>query len=167
MIDIRIINTKNRIGMINALKTKPLNEVTTKDIIEVAKVSRKAFYTYYNDQNDLLFEIENAMISDLVGTEKQLLSLMMLLPMLKLPSWPTKPLSKPSRPVPSTAKSPESCFLPMMTLTFFPISKRPFIKNSWRGHLNWSQPMTHPYRILKNSCQSGFHLTTCLRSMSA
>lgn len=47
MTDIRIINTKNRIrmGMINALKEKPLNEVTTKDIIEAAEVSRKTFYT--------------------------------------------------------------------------------------------------------------------------
>lgn len=73
MTDIRIINTKNRIrmGMINALKEKPLNEVTTKDIIEAAEVSRKTFYTYYNDQNDLLFEIENAMISDLVEGMKK------------------------------------------------------------------------------------------------
>lgn len=73
MTDIRIINTKNRIrmGIINALKEKPLNEVTTKDIIEAAEVSRKTFYTYYNDQNDLLFEIENAMISDLVEGMKK------------------------------------------------------------------------------------------------
>lgn len=174
MTDIRIINTKNRIrmGMINALKEKPLNEVTTKDIIEAAEVSRKTFYTYYNDQNYLLFEIENAMISDLVeGMKKDREAVTQLddtADQVEIAtSWPTKPLSRQSRPALSTAKLPGSCFLPMVTLTSFPKSKKPFIKNSWHGHLNWSQPMTHPYRILKNSCQSGFRLTTCLRSTSA
>ena len=168
MTDIRIINTKNRIrmGMINALKEKPLNEVTTKDIIEAAEVSRKTFYTYYNDQNDLLFEIENAMISDLVeGMKKDREAVTQLddtADQVEIAK-----LADQAFVETVTAKLPGSCFLPMVTLTSFPKSKKPFIKNSWHGHLNWSQPMTHPYRILKNSCQSGFRLTTCLRSTSA
>lgn len=67
MLDIRIQNTKSQIqnGLLELLKQKPLNDITTKDIIESAEVSRKTFYTYYKDKRDLLMEIEGAIITDL------------------------------------------------------------------------------------------------------
>ena len=45
MLDIRIQN-----GLLELLKQKPLNDITTKDIIESAEASRKTFYTYYKDK---------------------------------------------------------------------------------------------------------------------
>ena len=73
MLDIRIQNTKSRIqnGLLELLKQKPLNDITTKDIIESAEASRKTFYTYYKDKRDLLMEIEGAIITDLQEALKE------------------------------------------------------------------------------------------------
>ncbi|MGP3261643.1 TetR/AcrR family transcriptional regulator [Limosilactobacillus fermentum] len=73
MLDIRIQNTKSRIqnGLLELLKQKPLNDITTKDIIESAEASRKTFYTYYKDKHDLLMEIEGAIITDLQEALKE------------------------------------------------------------------------------------------------
>ncbi|UVZ01772.1 TetR/AcrR family transcriptional regulator [Limosilactobacillus fermentum] len=37
-------------SLVILLKQKPLNDITTKDIIESAEASRKTFYTYYKDK---------------------------------------------------------------------------------------------------------------------
>ena len=73
MLDIRIQNTKSRIqnGLLELLKQKPLNDITTKDIIESAEASRKTFYTYYKDKRDLLMEIEGAIITNLQEALKE------------------------------------------------------------------------------------------------
>ncbi|MEE6685321.1 TetR/AcrR family transcriptional regulator [Limosilactobacillus fermentum] len=73
MLDIRIQNTKSRIqnGLLELLKQKPLNDITTKDIIESAEASRKTFYIYYKDKRDLLMEIEGAIITDLQEALKE------------------------------------------------------------------------------------------------
>ena len=73
MLDIRIQNTKSRIqnGLLVLLKQKPLNDITTKDIIESAEASRKTFYIYYKDKRDLLMEIEGAIITDLQEALKE------------------------------------------------------------------------------------------------
>ena len=66
MLDIRIQN-----GLLELLKQKPLNDITTKDIIESAEASRKTFYTYYKDKRDLLMEIKGAIITDLQEVLKE------------------------------------------------------------------------------------------------
>ncbi len=73
MLDIRIQNTKSRIqnGLLVLLKQKPLNDITTKDIIESAEASCKTFYIYYKDKRDLLMEIEGAIITDLQEALKE------------------------------------------------------------------------------------------------
>lgn len=58
-------------SLVILLKQKPLNDITTKDIIESAEASRKTFYTYYKDKRDLLMEIEGAIITDLQEALKE------------------------------------------------------------------------------------------------
>jgi AcrR family transcriptional regulator len=65
--DIRVINTKNRIykGFLSSIKERSLNNTTTKDIIREAEISQKTFYTYYENQNELLDEMEEECLTDL------------------------------------------------------------------------------------------------------
>ena len=65
--DIRKINTLNRIkeGFITVLDTKKLSECTTNDIVDSAEISKKTFYNYYQNKQDLLHEIENDLLEGL------------------------------------------------------------------------------------------------------
>jgi len=45
-------------SLIELMKTKPILSITIKDICEVADMSRSTFYAHYNDQYDLLRQIE-------------------------------------------------------------------------------------------------------------
>ncbi|MCH3905339.1 MAG: TetR/AcrR family transcriptional regulator [Lactobacillus sp.] len=64
--DIRIINTKNRIekGLIKAMKETPLIQLRDKEVIAAAEVSSGTFYKYYNDKIDVLNNIENRLYDD-------------------------------------------------------------------------------------------------------
>lgn len=114
MLDIRIQNTKSRIqnGLLELLKQKPLNDITTKDIIESAEASRKTFYTYYKDKRDLLMEIEGAIITD---------------------ASPRNPLPTPSRFAAITGKSAGSCYPQTATLTYSPGSSGSLTRSSCTG----------------------------------
>ncbi len=66
--DIRKINTLNielREGFITVLDTKKLSECTTNDIVNSAEISKKTFYNYYQNKQDLLHEIENDLLEGL------------------------------------------------------------------------------------------------------
>lgn len=65
-VDIRIINTKNRIqaGLIAAIKMKPLYEIKDKDIIQEAQVSSSSYYKYYSDKSDVLHDLEKDLFSE-------------------------------------------------------------------------------------------------------
>lgn len=65
--DIRNINTRNRIvnGLIKTLTTKKWTECRTVDIIENAEISKKTFYNYYKNKEDLLHQVEHKIISRL------------------------------------------------------------------------------------------------------
>lgn len=64
--DIRIINTKNRIqgGLVKVLLEKPLYKVKDKDIIHEAQVSAASYYKYYTDKSIVLKDLESDLISD-------------------------------------------------------------------------------------------------------
>lgn len=64
--DIRIVNTKNRIqgGLISVLGKKPLYEVKDKEIIEAAQISAASYYKYYSDKSAVLKDLENALIQE-------------------------------------------------------------------------------------------------------
>lgn len=65
--DIRKINTLNRIkeGFITVLGSKKLSECTINDIINSAEISKKTFYNYYQNKQDLLREIEDDLLTGL------------------------------------------------------------------------------------------------------
>lgn len=64
--DIRVINTRNRIqgGLIAAVRQKPLYEVKDKDIIKEAQVSSSSYYKYYSDKSHVLKDIETELINE-------------------------------------------------------------------------------------------------------
>lgn len=65
--DARVQNTKAhlRTGLLSLMKSAPLNDLTTQDIIEAANVSRKTFYTYYKDKQALLDDLEQRILTGL------------------------------------------------------------------------------------------------------
>lgn len=64
--DIRIINTKNRIekGLIEAMKKTPLIQLRDKEVIAAAEVSSGTFYKYYSDKIDVLNNIEKRLFTE-------------------------------------------------------------------------------------------------------
>jgi len=64
--DIRIVNTKNRIqgGLINVLGENPLYEVKDKEIIEAAQISAASYYKYYSDKSAVLKDLENTLFKE-------------------------------------------------------------------------------------------------------
>lgn len=64
--DIRIINTKNRIqnGLIAALKDKPLYQLKDKEIISKAEISSASYYKYYSDKGQVLRDLEQSLIAE-------------------------------------------------------------------------------------------------------
>ncbi|MDR1467754.1 MAG: TetR/AcrR family transcriptional regulator, partial [Spirochaetaceae bacterium] len=67
--DIRVRFTRNtlRESLIALMKEKSILNITIKEICEHAGLSRSTFYTYYNDQYDLLRQIEE---ETLIESEK-------------------------------------------------------------------------------------------------
>ncbi|GAA0428421.1 TetR/AcrR family transcriptional regulator C-terminal domain-containing protein [Lentibacillus halophilus] len=52
-------------SLILLLKSKPISSITVKEICERADINRSTFYAHYNDQLDLLEQIEEELIADL------------------------------------------------------------------------------------------------------
>ena len=64
--DIRIVNTKNRIQsvLIVAINSMPLYKIKDKDIIQKAQVSSSSYYKYYSDKSEVLRDLENSLFSE-------------------------------------------------------------------------------------------------------
>ncbi|MDE7049820.1 MAG: TetR/AcrR family transcriptional regulator [Lactobacillus sp.] len=62
--DFRSINTRNRIfrGFIKVLEEKRFSECTTSDILNYAEISKKTFYNYYKNKQELLEDLENELL---------------------------------------------------------------------------------------------------------
>ena len=63
--DRRVIKTKGAIrkAFIELLTQKHINDISIKEISELADINRKTFYNYYAGIHDLLEELENDMVS--------------------------------------------------------------------------------------------------------
>jgi len=64
---IRITKMVLQDSLIELMKTKPILSITIKDICELADMSRSTFYAHYNDQYDLLRQIEKETLSVFEG----------------------------------------------------------------------------------------------------
>ncbi len=51
--------------LIKILKKQPINKITIKNLCEKANLNRSTFYSHYNDQYDLLKQIENEFFNDI------------------------------------------------------------------------------------------------------
>ncbi|HPI99550.1 MAG TPA: TetR/AcrR family transcriptional regulator [Enterococcus sp.] len=60
-LDVRVQRTMKKItqALIVLLKEKNLGEITVKEIITKAKISRGTFYLHYQDKNDLIQKLKN------------------------------------------------------------------------------------------------------------
>ena len=63
--DRRVVKTKRAIrnAFAELLADKEMNQITIKDISELADINRKTFYSYYKDIYELVDDIENNMVS--------------------------------------------------------------------------------------------------------
>ena len=73
--DFRSINTRNRIfrGFIKLLEEKRFSECTTSDILNYAEISKKTFYNYYKNKQELLEDLANELLvglSDALKTDR-------------------------------------------------------------------------------------------------
>lgn len=65
--DRRIINTKKKLTntLLQLIKEKNINNITVLELCNRADINRTTFYKYYKDINDLIFTIEESLISEL------------------------------------------------------------------------------------------------------
>lgn len=54
-------------SLLEILQKKQLTLVTVKEICERADINRSTFYAHFNDQFDLLFQIEEELINDMIS----------------------------------------------------------------------------------------------------
>ena len=54
-------------SLLEILKSKPITSITVKEICERADINRSTFYSHFNDQFDLLFQIEEELIDDMIS----------------------------------------------------------------------------------------------------
>ncbi|MDR0380905.1 MAG: TetR family transcriptional regulator C-terminal domain-containing protein [Oscillospiraceae bacterium] len=52
-------------GLIRLLRTTPIDKITVKSVCEAADVNRSTFYAHYEDQYDLLRQIEQDLLKDI------------------------------------------------------------------------------------------------------
>lgn len=64
--DARVRYTKKvlRESLLSLMKSKPIKEITVKEVCEAAELNRATFYKHYRDCYDLLENIENELIED-------------------------------------------------------------------------------------------------------
>jgi len=65
--DKRILKTKKKLtnNFLLLLKDKPIKDITVLELCKKANINRTTFYKYYKDIDDLVFKIEESLISDL------------------------------------------------------------------------------------------------------
>lgn len=65
--DKRVIKTKREIrtALLKILETKPLSQITVKEIAEAACINRKTFYTHYTAPEDILAELEDELVQSI------------------------------------------------------------------------------------------------------
>ena len=65
--DRRIINTKKKLTntLLTLMNNKPLKEITVLELCKEANINRTTFYKYYEDIDDLVFKIEESLLSEL------------------------------------------------------------------------------------------------------
>ena len=63
--DRRIINTKKKLTntLLTLMNNKPLKEITVLELCKEANINRTTFYKYYEDIDDLVFKIEESLLS--------------------------------------------------------------------------------------------------------
>ena len=72
--DRRIMKSKRAIkkAFLTILSTKDINDITIKNIADVADVDRKTVYNYYNGTYEILNEIENEMVNTINETVRSI-----------------------------------------------------------------------------------------------
>lgn len=72
--DRRVLKSKKAIkrAFMSILATKDINDITIKNIADVADVDRKTVYNYYNGTYEILNEIENEMVASINETVKSI-----------------------------------------------------------------------------------------------
>jgi len=65
--DKRIINTKKKLTntLLLLLKEKKIQDITVLELCKKAKINRTTFYKYYKDIDDLVYKIEESLLTDL------------------------------------------------------------------------------------------------------
>ncbi len=65
--DKRIVNTKRKLTntLLVLLKDKKINDITVLELCKEAKINRTTFYKYYKDVDNLVFTIEESLLTDL------------------------------------------------------------------------------------------------------
>jgi AcrR family transcriptional regulator len=65
--DARVRYTKKvlRESLIKLLETKPIQEITVKELCALAQINRATFYTHYSNPFDLLEQIENELFEEM------------------------------------------------------------------------------------------------------
>ncbi|MCR4673522.1 MAG: TetR/AcrR family transcriptional regulator [Lachnospiraceae bacterium] len=59
-------------SLIELMNNNPISKITIKDICEQAELSRSTFYLHYKDQYDLLYEVENEVITTVIEQLKKI-----------------------------------------------------------------------------------------------
>jgi len=74
--DRRVKYTKTALkqSLLQLLSDRPIGKITIKDICETADISRGTFYIHYQDQYDLLRQIQNEMDEDIKSTLRKKLA---------------------------------------------------------------------------------------------
>ena len=59
-------NTKKKLrdGLLHLMQEKPVNEITVKELTELADINRGTFYTHYSDVYDMLRTLEDEFFAD-------------------------------------------------------------------------------------------------------
>lgn len=75
--DARVRYTKKvlREALLKCMETRPVNQITVKEVCELAGLNRATFYKHYRDCFDLLEQLENEMLEQLGESLRDLSSL--------------------------------------------------------------------------------------------
>jgi AcrR family transcriptional regulator len=74
-IDRRIRRTKKMLlmGLTKLMSEKKINNITVKELTDLADVNRSTFYLYYKDIFDMVEKIETEMLTDFISTAEKIL----------------------------------------------------------------------------------------------
>ena len=61
-------------SLLELMTSRPINQITIKEICDLADVNRGTFYKHYSDQYDLLRQIQNELDSEIKATVTEILS---------------------------------------------------------------------------------------------